>query len=77
MVSTEHAPRRQQFHIASAIEQVNSTVTTSVDIQNTLCNCKATVTPSELRTTRAQWVCSEAKNSAVVAIVKLSELNFR
>ena len=40
----------------------------SVDIQSAL--CKATVTRLELHMTKVQWVCLEAQNSAVVAIVK-------
>ena len=39
------------------------------DIFKTCC-VKAAVTHSELHTTRAQWVCSEAENSAIVFIVK-------
>ena len=51
--------------------QLNSTVTTLVDIQNVL--CKATVTRSELHTTRAlteHSVSLEVENRAIVAIVK-------
>ena len=51
--------------------QLNSTVTTLVDIQNVL--CKATVMRSELHTTRAlteHSVSLEVENRAIVAIVK-------
>ena len=34
MVYTERALRRQQFHVASAIQQLNSSQTASVDIRN-------------------------------------------
>ena len=46
----------------------NSDANTLVDIQKAL--CKATVTHSQSHTTRAQWVCSDAENGAIVAIVK-------
>ena len=36
---------------------------TSVIFKNAL--CKATITHFELHATRAQWVCLEAKNSAL------------
>ena len=39
-----------------------------MDIQNAL--CKATVTHSESHMMRAQWVCFDAENSAIVATVK-------
>ena len=55
MVYSKRAPRRQQFHVAPAVLQLNSAVTTSADIQNAM--CKATITYSETRTTGAQWVC--------------------
>ena len=32
--------------------------------------CKAAVTPLESHTTRVQWVCSEAENGALAAVVK-------
>ena len=57
------------------MEQLISTVTTLADIENAL--CKATVTHSEWHTTRAQWVCSEAENNAIVAIVKCLGLTLR
>ena len=46
----------------------HTAVTISVAFQNAL--CKDTVTHSESHTTRAQCVCSEAENRAIVAIVK-------
>ena len=56
--------------MTSAIQQQqNSVVTNSVGIQNAL--CKATVIHLESHTTRAQWVCSGAENSAISDIVKL------
>ena len=75
MVYTQRAPRRQQFHVAPAMQQPESAVTTSVDIQNTL--CKVIVTHSESHTTTAQWVISEAENSAIVTIVKHLLLIYR
>ena len=39
-----------------------------MDIQNV--QCKAAVTHLELHTTRVQWVCLEAENSAIVTTVK-------
>ena len=47
-------------------------MTTFVDIQNAL--CKATVTHSESRMNRAQLVCLETENSAMVATVKCLRL---
>ena len=68
MVYTEPAPR-WQFRVTPAMQHLNRAATTLADIQNTL--CKVTVIHSELHyTTRAQWVCSEAENSAIVAISK-------
>ena len=52
MMSTEPAVIQKQFQAASAIQQPDSAVTTSVDIQNV--PCKATVSQSESHTTRAQ-----------------------
>ena len=63
MVYTEHASKGQQFHVATAMQQLNSAVIISVAIQNAL--CKAAVTHSESYTTRAQLVCSEAQNRAI------------
>ena len=61
MVYTELVMRRQQFHVASAMQQ-NSTAASLVDIiQNTLI---------QLHATRAQCVGSDAENSALVAVVK-------
>ena len=68
MVYTELAPRRQQFHVAPAMQQQNSTVITSLEIQRAM--CKATVTHSESRKTGEQQICSETDNSAVATIVK-------
>ena len=62
MVCTGHAPRRQQFHVAPAMQQPNSDLTTSVDIPNPL--FKATIIYLEPHTTRAQPVCSEAVNNS-------------
>ena len=42
LVYTERAPRQQQFHVAPAMQQLKSSLVTSVDIQNAL--CRATVT---------------------------------
>ena len=75
MVYTERTSRVRQFHVAPAMEQLYSAVTTSVDIQNAL--CEAADTHSEWNTTRAQWVCSEAENSAVVVTVKRLGLFWR
>ena len=46
--------------------KLNSAVTTSVDIQNTLCNAmySHSLTDSESHTTRTQWVCFEAEDGA-------------
>ena len=66
MVNTEHAPRRQQFHVAPC--HVN-TYTASVDVQM---RCVKLVTYSESHTSRAQWVFSEAENIAVVKCLGLS-----
>ena len=56
MVRTERAPRWQQFHAEPAMSTTEQLcITTSVNIQNSL--CKATATHSELHTTRAQWRC--------------------
>ena len=43
---TERAPKRQQFHVASAMQQLNTAVPTLVDIQNVLCK---SCSHSELR----------------------------
>ena len=51
MVYTERAPRRPQFHVASAMYQPNSSVTTSVDIQNALCKLQSLI-QSRLRLER-------------------------
>ena len=56
-------------------EYLNSAVTTSMNIQSAL--CEDTVTHSELQTTRAQWVCLDAENSAIVAVVKRLGLIWR
>jgi len=52
MMHTEHVPRWQQFHMAPAMLQLNSSATTSVDIQNAL--YKAAVALSESHTTGVQ-----------------------
>ena len=54
MVYTEPAQRRQQFHVASAMQQPKSAIGTPlpvVDIKN-------------MRYKRIRWVCSRAENSA-------------
>ena len=67
MVYTEHALRHNSFTWHQACQQLNSTVTTSVDIWNVLHKSKP-LTQSHM--TRAQWVSSEAENSAIVAILR-------
>ena len=60
----------QNMHWDTAVSHGTShvsTVTTSVDIRNVLCKSKPLI---QLHMTRAQRVCSEAENSAIVAIVK-------
>ena len=57
-----------RFYDAPAMKQLNSAATTLVDILNSL--CKAKITHSESHSTRAQLVCSDAENSAIVVIVK-------
>ena len=56
------------WHQPCQCPQLNNVVTTSVDIQNML--CKITVTHLELHRARVQWVCPEAENNTIVAIVK-------
>ena len=70
-MNTEYAPRRQQFRLAPshvAISAVNM-YTATVGIQT---RCVKLVTYSESRTSRAQWVFSEAENIAVVKCLGLS-----
>ena len=72
MAYTEHAPRRQQVHVAyiSHVTTKQRLIHFGGYIQNVLCN--ATVTHSESHTTRAQWVCSEENSvkQVIVSIVK-------
>ena len=55
---TSHVKAKQRCNGATAL----------ADFQNAL--CKATVTHLESHTTKAQCVCTEAENSAIVAFVK-------
>ena len=69
---TERAPRRQQFRLR--VTSHVATVTTSVYIQKQQetqgVNRQSYHSFWVAYTTRAQWVCSEAKNSAIAAIMK-------
>ena len=58
----------RQFHVAPAMQQPNTAVSTPLlwifktkNKAKRALKCKATVTHSDLHTTRAQWVCSEAE----------------
>ena len=68
MVYTELALRRQQFHVAPAMQQPNSTVSTPLPLvlkpprNGTI---KATATHSESHATWTEWVCPRAENSAI------------
>ena len=58
---TELAPRRQQFHVAPAMQQLNSAATTLVDIQNELCKAAQSPSQSRIRLERSvsaqkQWI---------------------
>ena len=71
MVYTELAPRRQQFHVAPAMQQPKSAISTPLPriliiraIKNKKIK-KDTITHSESHATCAQWVCSRAENSAI------------
>ena len=62
----------RQFHVAPAMQQPNTAVSTPLlwifktkNKAKRALKCKATVTHSDLHTTRAQWVCSEAENRAI------------
>ena len=61
MEYTEHARRRQQLHVAPAMQRPNNTVSTPLAwiFKNAL--YKATVTSSESHATRVQWVWSEQR----------------
>ena len=76
MLYTDYAPRRQQFHVAPAMYQPNSVVTTSVSVQIALCKATVTHLESHSITTCAQWICSEAETSAIAAIVKLDKCSY-
>ena len=66
MVYTELAPRRQQFHVAPAMQQSRSATSTPLPWKYKLTRYKKdTVTLSESHETCAQWVCSRAENSAI------------
>ena len=62
MVCTELALRQQQLHVAPAMEQLLSTVTISMAIQNAV--CKATATHSESPTTTAIAAHSVAESGS-------------
>ena len=65
MVYTNRARNGRILNWHQHYRQLNSAVNSSVDMQNVL--CKAAIAHSESHATRAQWVCTEAENSAIVA----------
>ena len=65
MVYTERAPRWQQSPVAPVMRQASSAVRTALR-WTFKTPCKATVIHLESRASRAQSVCSEAENSAIL-----------
>ena len=65
MVYTELVPKRQQFHIAQAMQQLNIAVSTPSRWILKIRAIKRIVTHSESHATWALSVCSRAENSAL------------